>query len=127
MKSDKYLLTSDELRYYREQQNGLDLYLENRLNRRAKGAIKRFLENCSLSLREQWTPALFVAIIKGNATHEQREEAKVFANIIYYRMFERDICANGANLVGTAFVVSDRFTNFIAREFLHMQKLIPFV
>ena len=58
---------------------------------------------------------------------EQLEEAKVFAGAIYYHMFERDLCANGANLVGTAFLVSDRFTNFIAREFLHMKKLIPFV
>lgn len=127
MKSNKYLLTVDELRHNRDQQNGLDFYLENRLNRRAKGAIRRFLEGCSLSLREQWTPALFVAIIKGSATQEQLESAKVFAGIIYYHMFENDICANGANLVGTAFIVSERFTNFIAREFLHMQKLIPFV
>ena len=127
MKSDKYLLTSDELRHYREQQNGLDFYLENRLNRRAKGAIRRFLENCSPSLREHLTPQLFVAIVKGNATQEQVEEAKVFAGVIYYRMFENDLCANGANLVGTTFLVSDRFINFIAREFLHMQKLIPFV
>lgn len=127
MKSNKYLLTLDELRRNREQQNGLDFYLENRLNRRAKGAIRRFLENCSPSLREHCTPELFAAIIKGNATQEQLEEAKVFAGVIYYRMFENDLCANGVNLVGTAFVVSDRFTNFIAREFLHMHKLIPFV
>lgn len=127
MKSNKYLLTIEELRRNREQQNGLDFYLENRLNRRAKGAIRRFLEGCSLSLCKYWTPELFVAIIKGNATQEQLEEAKVFAGVIYYRMFENDLCANGANLVGTSFVVSDRFTNFIAREFLHMRKLIPFV
>ena len=127
MKSDKYLITLDELRHTREQQNGLDFYLENRLNRRAKGAIRRFLEGCSLSLCKPWTPELFAAIIKGNATQEQLEEAKVFAGVIYYHMFERDLCASGANLVGTAFVVSDRFTNFIAREFLHMKKLIPFV
>ena len=127
MKSNKYLVTLDELRHNREQQNGLDFYLENRLNRRAKGAIRRFLEGCSLSLRKHWTPELFAAIIKGNATEEQLGEAKVFAGVIYYHMFENDLCANGANLVGTAFVVSDRFTNFIAREFLHMQKLIPFV
>ena len=127
MKSDKYLVTLDELRHNREQQNCLDFYLENRLNRRAKGAIRRFLERCSLSLCKHWTPELFAAIIKGNATQEQLEEAKVFAGVIYYHMFERDLCANGANLVGTTFVVSDRFTNFIAREFLHIKKLIPFV
>ena len=127
MKSNKYLVTLDELRHNREQRNGLDFYLENRLNRRAKGAIRRFLENCSPSLHEHLTPALFVAIIKGNATQEEVEEATVFAGAIYYRMFENDLCKNGANLVGTTFLVSDRFINLIAREFLHMQKLIPFI
>ena len=125
MKKKEYLISSSEISdiVYRNGK-GLGYYVEPYLARRAMKAIRKCC--AGFDLLERPTVYDFASYVRGEKIEgtPSGEQVRDFAQRVFWKMFQNEICSHAMNICCTIYEVDNRFVNYIARMYLYMLKLI---